>query len=83
MGDKAEKDRQQQQADAEVEKIKITIEKVKVDVPQNARPKLDEILQSVVSLVAHYKQQREASQLPAEKPPVAGQPLPGQPAQPK
>jgi len=72
---RAAADRQNQQADAEFEKIKVTIEKVKVDVPSNVRGKLDEVLQAVQSLVTHYKQQAEASQLPA------GQ-QPGQPVQP-
>ena len=42
-----ERKQHQEQGDAEFEKVKVTIEKVKVDVPQNVRPKLDEVLQSV------------------------------------
>jgi len=82
MADQA-RDKWQQQGDAEFEKVKVTIEKVKVDVPQNVRPKLDEILQSVQSLIAHYKNQ--PTQLPADpNNPQAANPIaPGGQPQPK
>ena len=75
--------RHQEQGDAEFEKVKVTIEKVKVDVPQNVRGKLDEVLQSVQSLIAHYKNQ--PTQLPADpNNPQASNPIaPGGQPQPK
>ena len=78
-----ERKQHQEQGDAEFEKVKVTIEKVKVDVPQNVRPKLDEILQSVQSLIAHYKNQ--PTQLPADpNNPQASNPIaPGGQPQPK
>jgi hypothetical protein len=79
--ERGDKDRQtwQQQGDAEFEKVKVTIEKVKVDVPANVRGKLDEVLQSIQSLIQHYKNQ--PTQLPADpNNPQAGT-LPAQPGQ--
>ena len=50
--------RHQEQGDAEFEKVKVTIEKVKVDVPQNVRGKLDEVL--AVSAEPHRTLQEPA-----------------------
>ena len=94
MAQDKERERWQQQADAEFEKVKVTIEKVKVDVPSNVRPKLDEILQAVQSLKAHFENvptqlpadpnNPQAGQLPAGQQPGVANPIaPGGTPQPK
>ena len=79
--------RQDEQAEAEVQRITVTIDKLKVDLPPDKRGELDNLKQAIQSLVAHYKQQGEASQLPAEPGAAPGtkpdQSLPGQPGRPQ
>jgi hypothetical protein len=80
--DKEARRRQDEQADAEIQRITVTIDKLKVDLPADKRGELDNLKQAIQSLVTHYKQQGEASQLPYDpNNPQAGQELPAQPGQ--
>jgi len=83
MAQDKERERWQQQGDAEIDKVTVTIEKVKVDVPANVRPKLDEVLQSLKSLKAHFA--NAPTQLPADPnaPQVSNPMAPGGQPQPK
>ena len=64
----------QRQSDDQVEVIKRSIDTIKVKVPQDVKGELDNLLQAVQSLVAHYKNQ--PTQLPADpNNPSASQPI--------